>query len=90
LGAGGVGVRHGRAARATLKRGAEAVGVVVVGDDAGGLAGEGLRFRGQEVARVVGIVAFRNAVVDGFQQAINEGGIVEMLDLTRFMLIRVL
>ena len=58
LGAGGVGVRYRRDACAPFQVAAQAVGIVVVRDDAGRAGGEGLRFRGQEVVRVVGIVAF--------------------------------
>jgi len=36
----------------------------------GGLPCEGLRFGDQEVARFVGIVAFRDAVVDGFYETV--------------------
>jgi hypothetical protein len=47
---------------------------VAVADAAAGLAGEGLDFSAHEVPRIVGVVASRNAVVDGFQLAVGEVG----------------
>jgi hypothetical protein len=57
LGTGGPCIFNGAGARIDQIR-AQTVGIVVIADDAGRAAGKGLRFRGQEVAVVVGIVAF--------------------------------
>jgi hypothetical protein len=50
------------------------VGVIGVGNGLGGLPGEGLGLGCEFVSQTVGIVAFGNAVVDGFQQAVGPIG----------------